>query len=97
MTHWLPAWSRPGFWLIIGSWAGQLVATVVAGIMESKVQGSGVWPWVYGLIIAWVCGVVGFIKYAHSKGYSGWVGFLLCLAEWPGTIVLLVLPDRNRY
>jgi hypothetical protein len=45
-----------------------------------------------GLIVFFLY-LTGVIQYTHSKGYSGWVGFWLTLAEIPGFFAMLLLPD----
>lgn len=55
-------------------------------------------PGILGMVTIsalWCINLFGFIKYAASKGYSGWIAFWLCSAAFYGFIVLLLLPDRN--
>jgi hypothetical protein len=38
---------------------------------------------------------IGFLRYGASKGYSTWLGLCLLLANVPGFLALLLLPDRE--
>ena len=87
---------RPGGWLIIVSYVLMvaLVFCSAACIHEPK-SFVPLIPWAVASAVVWGMNIVGFIKYAASKGYGGWTAFWLCTAQLNGFIVLLLLPDRN--
>jgi hypothetical protein len=49
-----------------------------------------------GLIVT-VPYAIGCIRYAGSKGYGTGIGLLLFIANLPGFLIMLLLPDRTKH
>lgn len=95
------ALSRPGAWSIAVSgtlavgipFVLQLAQVVPQG--EIQVTGQQAIPWLIGFAVLYATWLIGFVRYARSKGYAGWLAFWLANAQLCGMIALLLLPDRT--
>ena len=89
--------ARPGGSMIIASYLGMLTLTIIGAIVGKGQTITGLPAAIlcFGFLVAVVFNVKGFIDYGKSKGYSGWISFLLCTAQVTGAIVMLLLPDHN--
>ena len=93
--------SRPGAVIIVLSFTLMLVVSVLSAFQAAQtpgheLTGQAAVPWFMALLVLGILYLLGFIEYANSKGYSGWLAFWLCLGQLPGFIALLLLPDQNR-
>lgn len=95
------AFSRPGAWSIALSgifavgipFVLQLAQVVPQG--DIHIEGKQAIPWLIGIAILYATWLLGFIRYARSKGYAGWLAFWLANGQFCGMIALLLLPDRT--
>jgi len=53
------------------------------------------WLFVAGFLVSGIMYLLGFVRYATSKGYSGWLAFWLLLGQLYGFVTLFLLPDLN--
>jgi len=87
--------------MILATGALIFVLTCVAGGLASnlpnhEITGLPGLMWLTVFLVLSTCYLLGCIKLGRSKGYSGWLMFWLFLAQFPGFIALLLLPDRRE-